>query len=426
MKKYFLLHFFLIFFINTSSAQWQNVFNNPDFEFSDVYFINSDTGFACGYHYPSSWPGSVLRTLDGGITWDITDLGFYPVSIRFVDDSTGFAGGQDGFIYKTTDMGNTWTFLSNTLPMSDLSSIYFINSQKGFCSFFDGHIWETTDGGITWPNRFTTAGRSYFPGTAKFFFTDSLIGYSTESYYYLTAYRGSAIAKTIDGGTTWSDLPIPTDFFPYSTFFFDSINGFAVGYHGKVSKTTNGGLTWSTPDSVSRYPLYDIAFVTDSIGYITGGNNEYETFTSTNNRGIILKTIDRGNTWTVMDSSYTNGLTKVYFPNDSIGYTVGLCGKVLKLTHANSMFTSVSEININPNNLTFSPNPATSTLTISSESDKIKDIHIYSVLGEVIRNYELGIRNGSTTINVSTLTNGMYFIEATTDKGIVRKKFIKQ
>jgi hypothetical protein len=37
-----------------------------------------------------------------------------------------------------------------------------------------------------------------------------------------------------------------------------------------------------------------------------------------------------------------------------------------------------------------------------------------------------GAANNQYTINVSQLPNGMYFIEATTDKGVVRKKFIKQ
>ena len=76
--------------------------------------------------------------------------------------------------------------------------------------------------------------------------------------------------------------------------------------------------------------------------------------------------------------------------------------------------------------ISLSPNPATSTLTITNQQSSISSIHIYSVLGEMV--YQSSINNNQSMINisVSSLTNGMYFIEATTDKGIVRKKFIKQ
>jgi hypothetical protein len=48
---------------------------------------------------------------------------------------------------------------------------------------------------------------------------------------------------------------------------------------------------------------------------------------------------------------------------------------------------------------------------------------MYNIVGELIRNYELGIRNDqSTTIDVSSLTKGMYFAEVKTEKGVIRKK----
>jgi hypothetical protein len=94
--------------------------------------------------------------------------------------------------------------------------------------------------------------------------------------------------------------------------------------------------------------------------------------------------------------------------------------------HSPCSTSGVSSITNHQSTLTLSPNPATSNLTITNQQSSISSIHIYSVLGELV--YQSSINNNQSTINinVSNLTNGMYFIEATTDKGIVRKKFIKQ
>ena len=68
------------------------------------------------------------------------------------------------------------------------------------------------------------------------------------------------------------------------------------------------------------------------------------------------------------------------------------------------------------------PNPATTSITIESKY-QIQSIKMYNIVGELIRNYELGIRNDqSTTIDVSSLTKGMYFAEVKTEKGVIRKK----
>lgn len=402
-------------------AQWQTVFDSSDYSFSDVYFINNDTGFVAGYHSGNGHSGgAVLRTMNGGQTWDRTLLPIMIMSIQFVSDSVGFAGGQDGGVFKTTNMGNTWNYAGTIQPsFSDLSSLYFINSQLGYALAFSGNINQTIDGGTNWVPHFPSAGASYFPGTSKFAFVDSLTGYVAHSDNGLfTTNQGSAISKTIDGGSTWTDLSIPSNFYPYSCFFFDSLSGFAVGYHGKVSKTNDGGLTWATPDSLCIYPLYDIAFVNDSIGYITGGNNIYVN-PSTN--GIIYKTKDRGITWQIMENGYSDGLTKLNFPSDSIGYAVGMNGIILKLTSANQVNVSVQTLTNSRARLNVFPNPASSSITINL--NRGKKILIVNLLGEIILEKDFSTdSNLKVEVDISSLSSGIYFIK--TDFEIM--KFVKQ
>ena len=81
------------------------------------------------------------------------------------------------------------------------------------------------------------------------------------------------------------------------------------------------------------------------------------------------------------------------------------------------------------------PNPFTSQTTITSTKYEMQSIKIMNVLGEEIRNYELGIRNGkSVTIDMSDVAKGVYFVRieddgsagSPTKKNVVNKKIIIQ
>ena len=58
--------------------------------------------------------------------------------------------------------------------------------------------------------------------------------------------------------------------------------------------------------------------------------------------GTILKTIDGGESWTVLSSGTTNHLTSVYFLNSTTGFAVGGGGTILKTTDGGIIWTSIS------------------------------------------------------------------------------------
>ena len=73
--------------------------------------------------------------------------------------------------------------------------------------------------------------------------------------------------------------------------------------------------------------------------------------------------------------------------------------------------------------LIISPNPATNQFTIENSQLKINSIHIYNVLGSVVLER---IANSQKAIDISTWKAGVYFVEVETEKGIVRKKLVKE
>ena len=68
------------------------------------------------------------------------------------------------------------------------------------------------------------------------------------------------------------------------------------------------------------------------------------------------------------------------------------------------------------------PNPVSDQLFISSENLQIKNIRIYEISGKQV----LNIERNETSIDVSQLTKGVYFIEVTSQEGKSVQKFVKK
>ncbi|MBI2619060.1 MAG: T9SS type A sorting domain-containing protein [Ignavibacteriales bacterium] len=60
----------------------------------------------------SGSPVNVLKTADGGLTWTeqrLADFNYYVQGIGFLDETTGWVGGNNTYpVYGTTDGGSTW------------------------------------------------------------------------------------------------------------------------------------------------------------------------------------------------------------------------------------------------------------------------------------------------------------------------------
>jgi hypothetical protein len=69
------------------------------------------------------------------------------------------------------------------------------------------------------------------------------------------------------------------------------------------------------------------------------------------------------------------------------------------------------------------PNPAEDVLNFDTKENlNIQSVEIYNMMGQVV----LSDPNATTSINVSSLTNGNYYVKVNTEKGIVNTKFIKK
>lgn len=134
---------------------------------------------------------------------------------------------------------------------------------------------------------------------------------------------GGQILKTIDGGVTWNQQYYNSNYYFRSVEFFDENIGFAGTLangnpNSTLLKTINGGQTWT--DITSTLPtnvpgICGMHMTNENTIYITG------TFYSS---AYIMKSIDQGVTWTYTDmGNLCNALVDVYFKDENIGYAAG-------------------------------------------------------------------------------------------------------
>ena len=102
----------LVFKTTDGGNSWQKCMESTSGNiYLDSFFLNEKIGWVVG----SAWDNSkmnmvVMKTIDGGTTWQKTILpnnGFLR-KVSFIDCNNGWAVGDGGTIYKTTDGGGIW------------------------------------------------------------------------------------------------------------------------------------------------------------------------------------------------------------------------------------------------------------------------------------------------------------------------------
>lgn len=136
---------------------------------SKIFFSDSLNGWAVGGDQATE-EGFIFRTSDGGKTWAQQfrrQVGFL-ADLFFIDSLKGWVVGSgvgykynisegDGAILRTTDGGVTWQFQRRPIDevfgyesVISLKSIFFVNESKGWAAGSPGAIIHTKDGGTTW------------------------------------------------------------------------------------------------------------------------------------------------------------------------------------------------------------------------------------------------------------------------------------
>ena len=166
-------------------------------------------------------------------------------SVFFVDKDTGWIAGSYGTLLRTSDGGCTWEH-RDLLPNQDLLQINFKDSEFGWVFSKDSLLY-TTDGGDIWLGINT-------PGYLNSVFMKSIDN--------IWIGRGNTLYNTTDGGQTWS---LQLYYTINSIHFSDDLNGWGVGSY--IIRTTNGGQTFT---GYSSSLLYDACYLSEDTIWTVG------------------------------------------------------------------------------------------------------------------------------------------------------------
>ncbi len=298
-----------------------------------VSFSNAKTGTVVGHNR------LIMRTHDGGVTWveqfyDSPAPQFGAIkAVAFFDNNNGFATignaySDDigvsclGHIIRTKDGGSSWdvpySYTSveqgfNGVTFLDASSIIAVGVYKidenGNDMDRPGWI-KSTDGGDTWDSW-------YFSGLEGFF-TD--VAFSDDQNGVMVGYQGM-ILHTPDGDETWGLVESGTNQKLNGVCFADDDYGAAVGDQGTILYTTDGGLNWEKQSSGIMEDLYSVSFVDAQNGVISGRN------------GIILRTNDGGINWHLQPSRTQQDLYAITMIDAQNATVVGNAGSILRTSN---------------------------------------------------------------------------------------------
>jgi photosystem II stability/assembly factor-like uncharacterized protein len=220
--------------------------------------------FAGSRGYAAGDFGTLLRTDDGGDTWEGLPTGITArlVTVRVVDSNTVVIGG-DCALRRSDDGGKTftrlpWTGSDQNCP-SSIASFSFPSASIGYLMTQDGSILRTNDGGATFARKTSVPGTDSAGGArtpTDIFFTGDNSGVVTTS-----GDGPGKVFRTNDGGNSWTEVASAPNgpqgaINGLNGLDFAGGAGYAVGSGKTLLKSVDSGASWTPKplDGVSGLP----------------------------------------------------------------------------------------------------------------------------------------------------------------------------
>jgi len=236
----------------------------------------------------------ILKTTDGGITWNTTGLSYSNASYRQIskllidptNTNTIIAASSNG-IWRSTDAGATFTnvqtggFKDMEFKPGDFNTLYAAGTE----------FYKSTNNGASW-----TKITSILPAATNVSRIAIAVTPANPSYVYLIVglpapnYGTEGFYKSTNSGTTFTKPSVPA---LGTQQWYDlciaasptNADEIVIGGQTDFKRSTNGGVAWSQNGGNTHVDYHDVLY-TDALSYYMG------------NDGGVYRTTNSGGSWT--------------------------------------------------------------------------------------------------------------------------------
>ena len=373
----------------------------------------NEIGYAGGSNVTYNGKGTILKTVDGGVTWSViwssTVNGTGVSAIHFLNVDIGFAGTQGGAFMRTTDGGANWTSvdLDTNNDQGDVHDIAFRDADHGALVTAYNGMYRTADGGDTWVPASTSPVGQY------------ALCYADGSTLFSCGINQS-IYKSVDDGDNWtSSFQGLFQVVGLGINFLDANNGMVTSEEGAYFKTTNGGATWTPGTIPNQFGLMRGVIMLDA-------NNIFVCATP----GQVFRTVDGGANWT--DDSGVNPNPSYYditFTSNGTGFVSGSGATGGTILKREPLSTSLEDNEAPGRSLVVYPNPVADVLTVecASEESGPVEVRVINGLGELVMTKQAASTADGrmlTRLDMSQVAAGLYTIDLVGGGRVLGSRYI--
>lgn len=308
--------------IASAQSGWSDLTFNASNDLTGVAFSNDTTGLVVG---PNE---TIYRTTNGGSSFSfITVIGLDATrcchSVRFRDASVVWIGGKAAML-RSSDGGRTFggTQIIGIGGSVTRYNVFGISSTVG---------WQVGPSGAHHRYTFSSGGGSVSTRS----WTNTAYGTRNDLHMFdpdrgLSVGGGGIILRISNGSESASfmNLSSGTTEMLNAIHMLDENIGWIAGNRGTILKTTNGGDSWSRKPAGTINDLHEVHFRDANIGWAVG------------KAGLILLSLDGGETWISEPSGTSVDLFGVH-ATANYAYAVGAVGTLLKRARLSMLISAI-------------------------------------------------------------------------------------